>query len=315
MTRTVALALGSGGARGYAHIGVIEELLERGYEIVAVSGCSMGAVIGGLQATGALAEFTAWARGLTQREVLRYLDPAPRGPGAFHGTKIVQVVAEMLGDRAIEDLPLPYTAVATDLVARRAVWFQHGPLDVAIRASIALPGVFTPVMIDGRLLADGGILDAVPLAPLAPTRADLVLAVSLGGERSGDRGAAEPAHHILDGVRRPAEELVDRARRAVARVRLPGSDAALETQGGVPEAAEPSPLGELPAGLRTMDVMYLSIEAMQDSLTRHRLAAYPPDVLVELPQDACGTLDFHLADQMIEMGRRATAAALEGTSP
>ena len=308
MTKTVALALGSGGARGYAHIGAIQVLQERGHEIAAVSGASMGAVIGGLHAAGALPEFTEWARTLTQRDVLRLLDPAPLGPGAFHGTKIVALVAEMLGGVRIEGLPVPYTAVATDLVARRSVWFQHGPLADALRASIALPGVFTPVMIDGRLLADGGILDAVPLAPLASVRADLVLAVSLGGDRTGGRRDPEPASTVFDGVRRPAEELVERVRRAVARVRPPDPH---EVDAARSEAVGPAPFGSLPHGLRTMDVMYLSIEAMQDSLTRYRLAGHPPDLLVEMPQDACGTLDFHLADEMIELGRRYTEAALD----
>ena len=158
----VALALGSGGARGYAHIGVIIELRERGYEIVGIAGSSMGALVGGLQAAGKLDEFAEWAMSLTQRAVLRLLDPKITAAGVLRAAKILDAVRDILGEVTIEKLPIPYTAVTTDLIAGKSVWLQRGPVDEAIRASIAIPGVITPHVLDGRLLADGGILD--PLA-------------------------------------------------------------------------------------------------------------------------------------------------------
>jgi NTE family protein len=161
------LALGSGGARGYAHIGVIQVLEERGFDIVSIAGSSVGAAIGGLHSAGVLGGYTDWARSLTQRDVIRLLDPALNAPGAIHAEKIMTRMSEMLGGAVIEDLPIPYTAVATDLIQRREVWFQSGPVDVAIRASIALPSFITPVMLNGRLLADGGLLNPVPVAPTA----------------------------------------------------------------------------------------------------------------------------------------------------
>src|ERR1700712_4882245 len=163
----VALALGSGGARGYAHIGVINELHERGYEIVGIAGSSMGALVGGLQAAGKLDEFTDWATSLTQRAVLRLLDPSLTAAGVLRAEKILDGVREIIGDIAIEELPIPYTAVTTDLIAGKSVWLQRGPVVAAIRASIAIPGVIKPHVLDGRLLADGGILDPLPMAPLA----------------------------------------------------------------------------------------------------------------------------------------------------
>ena len=190
----VALALGSGGARGYAHIGVIEVLEERGYDIVTVAGSSMGALVGGLHAAGQLEAYAQWVLGLSQRDVLRLLDPSPSAPGVIRAEKIMAKVRELLAGRLIEDLPIPFTAVATDLLARKEVWFQEGPVDVAVSASIAMPSIITPVMLNGRLLADGGIMNPVPIAATVATRADVTVAVSLsGGQQSGEgRGRASP---------------------------------------------------------------------------------------------------------------------------
>ena len=300
----MALALGSGGARGYAHIGAIEVLEERGCEIVSVAGSSMGAVVGGLHAAGSLPVYADWTRTLTQRDVLRLLDPSFRAPGAFRGEKILARVGELLGDVLIEDLPIPYTAVATDLLSRREVWFQRGPVVTAIRASIALPGVFTPVMVNGRLLADGGLLNPVPVAPATSAAADLTVAVSLGGRRQGDPGTVAPVQE--SGALRPAEEWLERW--LPAALRMPGSGAFGEdARAGQPEDA----VNALPPGLRTFDVMTLAIEAMESVLTRYRLAGYPPDVLVTVPQDACRTMDFHRAEEMIALGRILMADALD----
>ncbi|PAY22625.1 patatin [Dietzia natronolimnaea] len=185
----VALALGSGGARGYAHIGAIRELQARGHEVVGVSGASMGAVVGSLLAAGELDRFEEWVRGLAQRDVLRLLDVSFAGGGAIRANKIMGVIGEMLDDVRIEDLAIPYTAVATDLRARREVWFTRGPADIAVRASFAIPSIVTPAIVGGRLMIDGGVTNPVPLEPLASVDSDLVLAVSLTGRREGIRGS------------------------------------------------------------------------------------------------------------------------------
>ncbi|MEH6380624.1 MAG: patatin-like phospholipase family protein, partial [Dietzia cercidiphylli] len=185
----VALALGSGGARGYAHIGAIRELESRGHEVVGVSGASMGAVVGSLLAAGELDRFEEWVRGLAQRDVLRLLDVSFAGGGAIRANKIMGVIGEMLDDVRIEDLAIPYTAVATDLRARREVWFTRGPADIAVRASFAIPSIVTPAIVGGRLMIDGGVTNPVPLEPLASVESDLVLAVSLTGRRAGIRGS------------------------------------------------------------------------------------------------------------------------------
>jgi NTE family protein len=313
----VALALGAGGARGYAHIGAIQVLEERGLEIATVAGSSMGAVVGGIYAAGKLGEFTHWALGLTQREVLRLLDLSFTSPGAIRAEKVLARVRELIGPAMIEDLEIPFTAVATDLLTRREVLFQRGPLDLAIRASIALPGIFTPVMLDGRLLADGGLMDPIPIAPTSSVASDLTIAISLGGERQGPR---DPAAGHDAGERRPVDAWVGRFRRGAAQaieselVRSAFSWRARSSTALGGEHAPPEPsleLDTLPAGLSRFDVMNYALEAMQAVVASYRLAGFPPDVLVNIPRDACRTLDFHHAESMIDLGRALTAQALD----
>ncbi len=334
----VALSLGGGGARGYAHIGVIEVLEERGYEVVAVAGTSMGALVGGLHAAGVLPEYAQWVTGMSQRDVLRLLDPAVRGPSAIRGDKVLGRVAELLDGARIEELPVPYTAVATDLLARREVWFQRGPVDAAIRASVALPTIFPPVMLNGRLLVDGGLMNPIPLDPLASVRADALVAVSLAGVPG--EPARPPAEESTE--QRPSEEWLDRFRRSAAQVldrdqlraltrRLHGGrshadgraydevalvDAPPEPS-GTPEAELPDRdqvFDALPPDLTTLDVLDLSLDAMQDLVTRYRHATFPPDLVVTVPKNACRTLDFHKAAAMVELGRQRAEEALDTAS-
>lgn len=315
----VALALGSGGARGYAHIGVIEVLEERGFEIVSVAGTSMGALVGGLHAAGRLAPYTEWVSAMSQRDVLRLLDPSIKAPGAIRADKILFRVSELLGGALIEDLPVPFTAVATDLLARKEVWFQRGPVDAAIRASIALPSVITPVVLNGRLLVDGGLMNPIPIAPMAASGADLTVAVSLAGEpghgRSPvpDTAAARPVDEWLDRFRRSAASVLDRdlVRRVTNRVSARRSGVPTDDDAELAEEAAEAVFGALPPGLRTLDVMEMSIDVMQSVLTNYRLAGYPPDLLISVPKDACRTLDFHRAADLVEIGRRLTEEALD----
>ena len=313
----VALALGSGGARGYAHVGVIQVLVERGYDIVTIAGSSMGALVGGLHAARALEPYTEWVTSLSQLDVLRLLDPSLSSPGAIKAEKVFAKVRELLGGVLIEDMAVPFTAVAADLFAGREVWFQRGPADVAIRASIAIPTVITPVMHNGRLLADGGLLNPVPIAPLAAARADATIAVSLGGdrvgERPGERRGLGGAPDHASAAPRPVEEWGDRFRRMAANVMDRESIKALMARfdRGRDRAPDDDEDPGLPAGLGKADVLTQSLEVMQSVLTRYRLASYPPDLLITISRDACRSLDFHRAEEMIAVGRAATIQALE----
>jgi NTE family protein len=327
----VALALGSGGARGYAHIGVIDELHDRGYEVVGVSGASMGALVGGLHAAGKLDDFADWARTLTQRAVLRLLDPSISAAGILRAEKILDAVRDIIGEATIEELPIPYTAVATDLIAGKSVWLQRGPLDSAIRASIAIPGVIAPHVLDGRLLGDGGILDPLPMAPIAAVNADLTIAVSLSG---GDPGTAAAP---VDPERRPTTEWLNRMMRSTsavldtASVRAvldrPTARAVLSRFGAsIPpeDTLDPmEPVGADPAAdgdpevpgvprLGSFEVMYRTIDIAQAALARHTLAAYPPDLLIEVPRTVCRSLEFNRAAEVIAVGRELTARAFDG---
>ena len=311
----VALALGSGGARGYAHIGVIHELRDRGYQIVGIAGSSMGALVGGLQAAGRLDEFADWARSLTQRAILRLLDPSISAAGVLRAEKILDAVRDILGAATIEQLSIPYTAVATDLLAGKSVWLQRGPVDEAIRASIAIPGVIAPHVVDGRLLADGGILDPLPMAPIAAVNADLTIAVSLSGNDSGGDSEPEPRpttewlNRMLSSTSAlfdtaAARSLLDRPTARAVLSRFGAGDPDSDIEGAADEEPDVPKLGGF-------EVMNRTIDIAQAALARHTLAAYPPDLLIEVPRTACRGLEFHRAAEVIDTGRALTAHALD----
>jgi NTE family protein len=314
----VALALGSGGARGYAHIGVIEELHERGHDIVGIAGSSMGALVGGLEAAGKLDAYTTWASSLTQRAVLRLLDPSISAAGVLRAGKILDAVREILGDVAIEELPIAFTSVATDLITGKSVWLQRGPVDDAIRASIAIPGVISPHILDGRLLADGGILDPIPMAPIAAVNADVTIAVSLNGEPPEPDTAAPPARSGAERWNRlwrnTSASLLD-TKAAKTLMETPSGRSMLswftslaDDDGRDADGEEPEPAMPKFGGF---DVMNRTIDIAQSALARHTLAAYPPDLLIEVPRTVCRSLDFHRAAEVIEVGRELAVVALE----
>jgi NTE family protein len=286
-SKTVSLVLGSGGARGLAHIGVIDFIRKHGYEIRSVAGTSMGALIGGIYAAGQLDVYRNWVCALTRRDVFRLLDLAFVWSGLFKGERIVDLLRQLVGDRNIEDLPIPFTAVATDLDTGKEVWFRRGRLFDAIRASMAIPTVFTPYEYEGRVLVDGGLTNPVPIAPTLQDLTDLIIAVNLGGK-------AEELPRVDDSVPPPGGVL-DQYSRAVARFLNdihPGDG-----------ESEPPALG-------LFDVVGRSLEIMQSTVARLKLAAHAPDVLIEIPRNACGMLEFHRAREMIDLGFRRAADIL-----
>lgn len=324
----IALALGSGGARGYAHVGVLHELHARGHDIVAIAGTSMGAVVGGLEAAGRLDLFTDWVTTLSQRDVWRLLDPAFTGPGVFWGQRVMERVADMLGGARIEELPIPFTAIATDINNGREVWFQRGSLATAMRASIGIPSVFTPVVVAGRMLADGGLLNPVPVDALLGAPADTTVAVSLSGRRAADRGntpvteAAETEGMLGELTDRLVRNVVDsdavRGLRQWWAARFASADAGTDLGSGLGADADAAlPVArdfdfeDLPRGLRTSDVVSRSLETAEAIISRFRMAASPPDVLIEFPLDMASTFDFHRASELIERGRQAASESLD----
>jgi len=307
--KKVALVLGSGGARGYAHIGAIQVLTERGYEIVAVAGSSMGALVGGLHAAGRLGDYTDWVTTLSQRDVLRYLDVSLNGPGVLRLERVLSRMTEYLNGVQIENLPIPYTAVASDLGARREVWFTSGPLETAIRASIAIPAMIAPIMVNGRLLVDGGVLNPVPMEPVIGVPADFTLAINLSGEKA-HHFSTSPTRETAE--QRPPHEWVDRFRRSAAGVWENDFVASILSRFTRTDETPDRPAYDPPPpGLGITDVTWMSLDAMGSLITRYRLAALPPDVLVTVPGDSVKVLDFHKATEQIDLGRRLTEAALD----
>ncbi len=285
--KTVSLVLGSGGARGLAHIGVIAELERRDYEIASISGCSMGALIGGIYAAGKLDPFADWVKGINKLEIVNLLDVAWQSDGLVKGDKIIDKLVDLVGDQQIEDLPIAFTAVATDIVGGGEVWLSKGRLFDAIRASISLPLFFTPVKRRDALLIDGGCLNPVPIAPTLADDTDLTIAVNLNGQ---PRGEVEPKKRPK---RQDSSSVVANWFR----------DLIDDLTGSRPNEAG--------RDWDAYDVANQAFDAMQSSIARQKMAAYPPDIDIEVPRDACRTLEFDRADEMIEMGRERMSNALD----
>lgn len=279
--KTVSLILGSGGARGLAHIGVIHWLEEHGYAIRSISGCSMGALIGGIYAAGKLDVYSDWVRAITKGDMLKLLDISFGKSGMVKGEKIINTLKDLVGDQLIEDLPMTFTAVASDIVNEKEVWINKGPLFDAIRASISLPFFFTPAKYNDMELLDGGILNPVPIAPTFSDDTDLKIAVNLGG----------PVDKTLES--KPCDENKTSAEPGI----MEKISQFIDAIHGPDTKSDNGTLGML-------DIADQSFDAMQGAIARQKLAAYPPDVIIELPRNLCGTLEFDRADEMIEIGYR-----------
>lgn len=295
-TKVISLALGSGGARGLAHIGVIRTLKRRGWKIGALVGSSMGALIGGCYAAGRLDDYTDWVQELTEFNVLRYLDVAWGGAGLIKGQMLMQTLQTFVGKHRIEDLPIPLTIVATDVLARKELWLSRGDLFDAIRASIAVPTIFTPHVIDGRPLLDGGILNPVPIAPALRNPSDAIIAVSLSGVPKTIEGGSRlqaPTHSKEKGRHRYQQKIEAFIEQLQERF-------GIETPG-----SEDGP------SLSMTDAALLSLDAMQASIARSMLAAYPPDLLIEIPIDTCAAHEFYRAREVISAGEYWAEQAIE----
>ena len=314
----LSLVLGSGGARGYAHIGVIEELVAQGYEIASIAGSSIGALVGGIYAAGKLEDYRDWVVPLERMDVFRLLDWTLSGGGFIKGNRIMDALRELVGETNIEDLPVPYTAVAVDLEAQREVWFSSGLLFEAIRASIAIPTIFRPYLYQGRLLVDGGLLNPLPVSPTLRDRTDYTLAVDLNGEpEPGLYAHREPLveqhergiqHGLINHLLPHSSEPDDACKSDTGYIeRLKHLAAGLSghASGASTDAPEPS----------MFDLFARSLDTVQATVTRLKLAAQPPDLRIGIPRNACAFYEFHRAADLIEIGRQRTREALERWQP
>lgn len=285
--KTVSLVLGSGGARGLAHIGIINCLEEHGYDIKSIAGSSMGALIGGIYATGQLDVYKDWVCKLEKMDVFRLLDFSFGEGGIIKGERIIEALRKMIGQYNIEDLPLSFTAVASDLDSQKEVWLNKGPLFDAIRASIAIPSIFTPYEYHGKRLVDGGLLNPIPIAPTLKDKTDITIAVNLSAPPI-DKPYGQSATNIQDEQPHSQNKFVKFVEEIRDKV-LPG---------------EPEEIG-------VFDIIAKSIDAMQNTIARFKLAAYAPDVIIDIPSNACAFYEFYRADEMISLGYDKASEACE----
>lgn len=280
--KTVSLVLGSGGARGYAHIGVIDVLEKSGYEIKSISGSSMGALIGGLYAAGKLQDYKEWVLSLDMFSVLKLVDFSFAATGVIKGDKVFDVLETLVGKNVkIENLPIDFTAVATDIDTQKEIWFQEGDLLSAIRASIAIPTIFTPVRSDKHLLVDGGILNPLPTVPLLSDTNDLLIAVNLNGERKADR-MTEQHSDEEESIQQKITEFIQK------------------------NFFE----DEKEEEVNYFTIVSKTIETMQNLITRYELAAHQPDIVIDIPKNLCGFYEFHEAQKIIEYGEKTARRAI-----
>lgn len=296
MKRNVALVLSSGGARGIAHIGVIEELLDSGYNITSIAGTSMGALVGAMQAKGSLPEFKEWLLSVTKMDMLKFMDLAIGHGGLIKGEKIMKVVEEYIGDVRIEDLQIPFSCVATDLEGHKEVVFDAGNLLLAIRASSSIPTVFLPVNYKGMRLVDGGVLNPLPLDLIKRHDGDMLVAVNVNANIP-----YEPVNHKPE---QQEQEMHYSKMRAALNEKWSGLIDLYVEKYRKGRPAKPKPYN-------LFDVISDSIILAQNKAARLYIEKYQPELVIETSVDICSTFDFYKSEELIEAGRLACRKALD----
>lgn len=280
--KNVRLVLGSGGARGMAHIGVIEELEKEGFQIKEIVGCSMGAVVGGIHCAGYLAEYKHWLIKLSKLDVFLLLDFTLSGQGFVKGEKVFKAMEEFIGDHQIEHFKIPFTAVAADLLNKKEVHYRTGSLFKALRSSIAIPTVFTPVINGRSQLVDGGVLNPLPIDLVKKEDGEIIVAVNINANIPYGKNNL------------PIEENTEKAAYLkmldFIRATLPRFDNKNES------TAE---------NLGLFDILNKSYDLTQDRLTELMIQVHKPDLVVNVSRDACGVFEFYRANEIIEEGRKA----------
>lgn len=309
---TIGLALGGGVARGWCHIGVLRALSRAGIEPDVIAGTSIGAVVGGLHLAGHLDDLEEWARGLTKRSMLRYLDILPGGSGLLGGKKLDRLMAEYLGDTTIEALPKPFTAVCSELATGHEIWVRKGPLADGVRASYALPGVFPPFHHEGRWLVDGALVNPVPVSVCRAMGARLVIAVALNHDAFGKGNMAEGTNFKnLDFTGLDFDQPTSPGEDADANGRLSHAFSKLRARATNPQRmAMRQIFGSSPSRPGITTVMLGALNIIMDRLSRSRMAGDPPDVLVTPRCGHISLVDFDKADEAIALGEEAMESVL-----
>ena len=294
----IGLALGSGSARGWSHIGIIESLAEAGIEADIVCGTSMGSLVGAAYVAGRLTELRQWAETATWREIVGLMDVRLSGGGLISGKQVVSFLTGLGVEEPIESYTKRFAAVATDLVSGREIWLESGPIHEAVRASIALPGILSPANVGGKWLVDGGLSNPVPVSVCRALGAEVIIAVNLNGDLVGRRFASKvdaettlPSRLPSDFLNRALKELPVSLREQAAQI-------------------APRLLSKGPSTPGYFDVLANCINIMQDHITRARLAGEPPHVMLVPRLRDIGLMEFNRAKEAIAEGRYCVEQAL-----
>jgi len=298
MKNKVQLVLGSGGARGIAHIGVIDRLIEDGYEIIEVYGCSMGSVIGGMYCAGFLPQYRDWLVKQTKSDIYRLFDITFSMSGFVKGERIFGVLEQITGKQQIEALPIPFMAVATDMLSRKEIHFSSGDLFKALRASTGIPGVFKPVSENNHLYVDGGVLNPLPVNLVKRRDDAIIVAVDLNGPPLAKAAASlVPETKVPVEIESEAWDMVSKLRRYL-------SMAPKEDVKGDKEPTAPS--------FTMFEILDASYDVTLDRLVEVMLEFYPADVVIKVPRAAASVFEFYRAAELIELGRSLYDKAMEG---
>ena len=288
MKQKVALVLGSGGARGIAHIGVIHELVKHGYEISSISGTSMGSLVGGIYAAGKLNEYETWLRSLSKIDIFNLVDFTFSTNGLIKADRVLKEIQKFIPDQNIEDLPIKFTAVATDLYLKKEVVITEGSLFEAIRASISIPMLITPLLRRDTLFVDGGVLNPIPVNRVFRQEDDILIAVNVNAQIPYKK------------------QIVDMNKNWLYFEKLTNSKL-----GGFQEKLSKLFPENKNANMGYFDLIGATARLMLAQISRLTLVINPPDILIEVSREACGTFDFYKAVELIELGEESTQEGIK----
>jgi NTE family protein len=287
MSKKLALVLSGGGARGMAHVGVIEELEKRGYQITSIAGTSMGALVGGVYALGKMEEFKNWMVSLDKRKVFSLVDFTLSSAGLVKGDRVLNAMKEFIPDTNIEDLKIAYSATAADIASQKEIVYRSGSLYDAIRASIAIPTVLTPVIKGNAIIVDGGVLNNIPIKNVKRTEGDLLVAVYVNADIPIEKPTVSTKEE------KKTESLY---KKWLAEFN--------EQLNKILPKSKNEKLGYFSLLDKTLTSASLQ-------LAKLTIEQGKPDVLINVSRDACGTYDFYKASELIEIGRHAAITTLD----
>lgn len=310
--KTISLVLGSGGARGYAHIGVIEAIEKKGYEIKSIAGSSMGALIGGLYAVGKLEEYKQWVLNLNYYDIYQLLSISLVDGGLVDAEKVFDKIKTFIGDVLIEELPIQYKAVATELNTQEIVVFEKGKLIDAIRASIAIPTIFIPVYKDDKILVDGGVLNPLPLNLISQDETDLKIAVNLDANIKNTYTIEIPKKQLSreEILYNQFNDLLNKAESLLPK-KLPQELRSVANKYRIHWLRNKKKKEQESIKYDISSILRMTLDSAQSVLSKYYIQNHKVDIIIEISRESCAFYEFTKAYEMIETGKLATKEALE----